>query len=107
MCLPAEDDRRRPEFIRRFLQHVLPSGFQKLRHYGFASSNSKQSIQSVRWVVTLHYGRLFLLLTQQSPTTPPPRIRCPACGGRMIVVRFVSAEHRFAARAPPIGSAAS
>jgi hypothetical protein len=28
------------EFIRRFLQHVLPPGFQKVRHFGFLSANS-------------------------------------------------------------------
>lgn len=95
------------EFIRRFLQHVLPTGFQKVRHYGFASSNSKHSIESARWIVTLHYDRLFLLLAQPSPTTPPPRIRCPACGGPMTVVGFVSAERRFAARAPPTENPAS
>jgi hypothetical protein len=95
------------EFMRRFLQHVLPTGFQKVRHYGFASSNSKHSIESARWIVTLHYDRLFLLLAQQSPTTPPPRIRCPACGGAMVVVRLVSAHHGFAARGPPIRSAPS
>jgi len=37
------------EFIRRFLQHVLPSGFQKVRHYGFLSPNSGTSIETVRW----------------------------------------------------------
>jgi hypothetical protein len=89
------------EFIRRFLQHVLPGGFQKVRHYGFTSPNSKQSIESVRWVVTLHYDLLFLLLAQQPPATPQPRIRCAACEGAMIVVGFVSPKHRFAARGPP------
>jgi hypothetical protein len=29
------------EFIRRFLQHVLPRGFQKVRHYGFLSASSR------------------------------------------------------------------
>lgn len=96
-----------PEFIRRFLQHVLPTGFQKVRHYGFASPNSKRAIESVRWVVTLHHDLLFSLLAQQSPTTPRPRIRCPACGGAMILVGFVSGERRFAARGPPLGRAAS
>jgi hypothetical protein len=96
-----------PEFIRRFLQHVLPTGFQKVRHYGFASCNSKQSIESVRWIVTLHYDLLFLLLPQQSPTTPQPRIRCAVCGGAMIVVGFVAAEHHFAARGPPLRRTAS
>jgi hypothetical protein len=89
------------EFMRRFLQHVLPTGFQKVRHYGFASSNSKQSIESARWIVTLHYDLLFLLLARQSPTISSPRIRCPACGGVMILVGFVPAEPGFAARGPP------
>ena len=29
------------EFLRRFLQHVLPRGFQKVRYYGFASPNAR------------------------------------------------------------------
>jgi hypothetical protein len=95
------------EFMRRFLQHVLPTGFQKVRHYGFASPNSKQPIESVRWVVTLHYGLLFLLLARQAPTTPPPRIRCAACGGAMIVVRFVPAGPRLGPRGPPPGRSAA
>jgi hypothetical protein len=89
------------EFIRRFLQHVLPSGFQKLRHYGFASPNSKQPIESVRWVVTLHYGRPFHLLAEQPPPAPGPPIRCEACGGAVIVLGFVPAQRRSAARGPP------
>ena len=36
------------EFLRRFLQHVLPSGFQKVRHYGFLSPNSGTPIEAVR-----------------------------------------------------------
>jgi Putative transposase len=44
------------EFIRRFLQHVLPSGLPKVRHYGFLSGNSGASIETVRWLVTLFYG---------------------------------------------------
>ena len=31
------------EFIRRFLQHVLPSGFMKVRHYGFLSPNARET----------------------------------------------------------------
>jgi len=95
------------EFLRRFLQHVLPTGFQKVRHYGFASPNSKQSIESVRWVVTLHYKLPFLLMARQPPAATPPPIRCRECGGEMIVVGFAAAEPAFAARAPPTKRAAS
>jgi hypothetical protein len=76
------------EFIRRFLIHVLPSGFHRIRHYGlFASGARSDNIARAR----------DLLLAQ-----PPPQPRqeastaagepktlahpCPCCGGRMIVI---------------------
>ncbi len=78
------------EFLRRFLQHVLPSGFQKVRHYGFLSPNSRVSIEVVRWLVALHYGLTFRLLgAALEETATPPRIRCGVCGGPMRVVAFL------------------
>jgi hypothetical protein len=44
------------EFLHRFLQHVLPARFQKVRHYGFLSSGSGTSLDAVRWLITLHNG---------------------------------------------------
>ena len=49
------------EFIRRFLQHVLPSGFQKVRHFGFLSPNSQVSLEMVLWLVRLHSGLIQVL----------------------------------------------
>jgi Putative transposase/Transposase zinc-binding domain len=75
------------EFIRRFLQHVLPNGFQKVRHYGFLSPNSHDSIEAVRWLVTLYYGLVYWLLGQIPQKFPTvPRIRCAVCGGPMRVL---------------------
>jgi DNA-directed RNA polymerase subunit RPC12/RpoP len=78
------------EFIRRFLQHVLPSGFQKVRHYGFLSPNSHKPIELVRWLVELYHGLVFLLLAKvpQEGLTEP-RIRCADCGGPMRVLTFL------------------
>jgi Putative transposase/Transposase zinc-binding domain len=79
-----------PEFVRRFLQHVLPTGFQKVRHYGFLSPNSRMSLELVRWLIALYQGLVFALrnhLPQQAPARPG--IRCAVCGGPMIVVGFV------------------
>ena len=79
------------EFLRRFLQHVLPSGFPKVRHYGFLSPNSRESIEAVRWLVTLYYGLVTLLngiLPAEPPTKPP--IRCPLCGGPMHMIGFLA-----------------
>ena len=84
------------EFLRRFLQHVLPAGFQKVRHYGFLSPNSGTSIEAVRWLVTLHNGALFVLLAKR-PEEPAaqPMPRCPACGRPMVVRGFVPALAPF------------
>jgi hypothetical protein len=80
------------EFIRRFLQHVLPTGFQKVRHYGFLSPNSGTALEAVRWLVTVHTGAIFALEAkgaEEPTTTAAPR--CPACGGPMSVVGFAPA----------------
>jgi hypothetical protein len=78
------------EFVRRFLQHVLPTGFQKVRHYGFLSPNSRISLDLVRWLIALCHGLVFTLwgyLPQPAPTQP--RIRCALCGGPMRVCFLV------------------
>jgi Putative transposase/Transposase zinc-binding domain len=80
------------EFLRRFLQHILPAGFQKVRHYGFLSPSSRVSIEAVRWLITLHNGGIFTLLAMlTAPPAEPPSLRCSACGGIMTVLRFVPA----------------
>ena len=81
-----------PEFLRRFLQHVLPAGFQKVRHYGFLSPGSGTLLEAVRWLITLHKGGVFTLLAMlTAPPAEPPSPRCPACGGPMSLLGFVPA----------------
>ncbi len=77
------------EFIRRFLLHVLPSGFHRIRHYGlFAGPVRAQNIERARQL---------LAATENAPQPScagadsqadhlSPARRCPCCGGRMIVV---------------------
>ena len=80
------------EFLRRFLQHVLPAGFQKVRHYGFLSSASRTPLEAVRWLITLHNGGVFTLLAMlTAPPAEPPAPRCSTCGGPMSVLGFVPA----------------
>ena len=84
------------EFLRRFLQHVLPAGFQKVRHYGFLSPNCATSIEAVRWMVTVHNRAKFVLLaerTAEPAARPVPR--CPSCGGPMVLLGFVPALAPF------------
>ena len=86
------------EFIRRFLQHVLPAGFPKVRHYGFLSSASKLSVETVRWLVTLHNGEQFTLSPKPVESakggSPRPRIRCAECGAAMRVTSFLPSSDR-------------
>jgi hypothetical protein len=85
------------EFVRGFLQHTLPRGFQKVRYYGWMRSG-KRRIQrdEVKWLVYLFLGWMIWLATAHAPrppTTPPSVMRCAECGAAMHV-----AEVTFAPR---------
>jgi hypothetical protein len=67
------------EFIRRFLQHVLPTGFMKIRYYGFMNANCKIALDRIRGLIELSYG--FALDLPVPQIEPPRRTTCPSCGG--------------------------
>ena len=75
-------------FVRSFAQHVLPSGFMKIRHYGWMSAGSKLRIDEVKWLVWLHLGWTYWLGSGHAPEPEPltAPLRCAACGGEMKVV---------------------
>ena len=76
------------EFVRGFLQHTLPPGFQKIRHYGWMSGNSRIGLDEVRWLVWLFLGWTFWLASDHAPQTEPmprPQVRCAHCGAAMRV----------------------
>ena len=77
------------EFIRRFLLHVLPSGFHRIRHYGlFAGTVRARNIERVRQALAASEGspqRSRAEAGQRGRRRSPAR-RCPCCGGRMIIV---------------------
>jgi len=99
------------EFIRRFLLHVLPKGFHRIRHYGLlASATCKANIARAKELITAP-------LPSIDPSTEhddadmaagaamnhrPP---CPCCGGRMIIVE--SFGRGGEPRAPPSPQASS
>ena len=90
------------EFIRRFLLHVLPRGFHRIRHYGLLSGSARKAC---------------LALARRLLDIPPPadddvpeepaamRPQCPCCGGRMIVVETF--ERWCQPRAPPHAAAST
>ncbi|HRE45928.1 MAG TPA: IS91 family transposase [Terricaulis sp.] len=83
------------EFIRRFLLHVLPDGFHRIRHYGlFANSARKANVDLAKRLLS-------------APPPPEPKepvssneIACPCCGGRMLLIE------RFERRTQPSSWAA-
>ena len=81
------------EFIRRFLVHVLPKGFHRIRHYGlFANGNRTQNIAKARQLLAVAPPP-----PKPEPVKPgadEPRVLptpCPCCGGRMHVIETFEA----------------
>jgi hypothetical protein len=80
------------EFLRRLLQHVLPSGFPKVRSYGFLSPAGAVSLDLVRWLIALCHGAMFALAARRERgPVAPPGLSCPACGGALVRLGFVPA----------------
>ena len=73
------------EFMRRFLLHVLPDGFHRIRHYGlFANGHRAERIKLCRQLL----GAAELVATNGDTVAPSPdqTHACPCCGGRMKIV---------------------
>jgi hypothetical protein len=77
------------QFIRRFLIHVLPKGFHRIRHYGLlANTNRAESIARARELLGAA-PRIVEPEEEKAPGAEEPRVLpcpCPRCGGRMIVI---------------------
>ncbi len=76
------------EFIRRFLIHILPKGFHRIRHYGLlASANRADNIARARELLAVpppaKQSETPKAAIDQPRVLPCP---CPCCGGRMIVI---------------------
>ena len=83
------------EFIRRFLQHVLPTGFMKIRYYGFMNPNCKIALDRIRGLIELSYG--FTLDLPLPEIEPPRHNTCPSCGG-LLKLRSVLAPAKILRR---------
>jgi hypothetical protein len=84
------------EFIRRFLAHVLPKGFHRIRHYGLlAASSRKTSIALARQLLDVAPPPDDADPVEPVDVRPP----CPCCGGHMVVIEAF--ERWQQPRAPP------
>ncbi len=86
------------EFMRRFLLHVLPSGFHRIRHYGLlANANRKTHILTAREL--LHQPAPIVAADPTTTGSVKPTFVCRHCGAPMLVIEtFARAQH---IRGPP------
>ena len=80
------------EFLRRFLQHVLPRGFVKVRYFGFLATKKRDQLKDIKELV----GRRLSLKSVSYPKKEKKPMTCPDCGKVLI---FVCEIPRY--RGPP------
>src|SRR5271169_3155320 len=80
------------EFIRRFLIHVLPNGFHRIRRYGLLASGSKaKTIARARELIAAATQQAADSATATDAATEKPVHPCPCCGGRMAIIETFEA----------------
>ena len=73
------------EFIHRFLQHVLPRGFVKIRYFGFFGSSQRLLLSALRLLLdTDTHSPLSHKLSPPSPALPKETLLCPICGKALL-----------------------
>ena len=93
------------EFIRRFLIHTLPPGFQRIRHFGFLSNRHRQEkLALCRRLLVPDAAELLPSATQcllllAALTTPPP-LHCPNCTTGILIRIGSTPAYRWPARPP-------
>ncbi len=88
------------EFIRRFLQHVLPPGFVKVRYYGLLSPSNRPRLAQIRALLSNQTHTTPVTIPPDPPPLPPSHsatpLRCPYCGQPLTLL----ASLKPTARAP-------
>jgi Putative transposase/Transposase zinc-binding domain len=97
------------EFIRRFLMHVLPAGFHRIRYYGLLASGKRaENIARARELLALPLLPIDAIKAASTDANEPqaPEHPCPCCGGRMTIIetfqRGCSPKYRPTASVPAI-----
>jgi hypothetical protein len=87
------------EFLRRFLLHVLPTGFHRIRHYGLLAEGPRApDLDALRALIAAQAGAPAAPLDGEGEAAPPDATTLPACrccGGRMRIIEIF-----FRGRAP-------
>src|SRR5712692_2880722 len=88
------------EFLRRFLLHVLPPGFVRIRHFGFLAHRRRGVLLPLCFRLLAESGRVETETRSEEQVSPRPLWTCPQCGGPMVLIERLSPiELRL--RSPP------
>ena len=80
------------EFIRRYLMHVLPAGFMRIRHYGFMGSGC--SVPHDELVALVRMAQAFEVESIDYVPDEKKPFFCPKCGGRLVAKCLLSATRK-------------
>jgi hypothetical protein len=88
------------EFLRRFLLHLLPRGFVRIRHFGFLASRRRAQLLPLCFAA-LDAAAVQTKTTISTTQNPGPNWLCPKCGGAMVVIERLTAT-QIQLRSPPM-----
>lgn len=82
------------EFIRRFLQHVLPQRFVKVRYYGLLSPSNRHLLNKARELLGARISKPNAVVAGQGVEDAGQARRCPECGGELILAGRLARQSR-------------
>ena len=89
MTLPAK------EFLRRYLQHVLPQGFHKVRYYGLLSPANRVTLKRVQLLLAQRVRRKPDHVGETAPERPVMERTCPCCSeGGLVIISWLPRKSR-------------
>ena len=97
------------EFLRRFVQHLLPRGFVKVRHYGLLANRGRAAkLARCRYVLGVVVPAQQAAAAAGAAETPTEAARrCPHCGGELVVLEvWPRPRAGEVVAAPPVAAAA-
>ncbi|QIE29614.1 Putative transposase (plasmid) [Caballeronia sp. SBC2] len=89
------------EFVRRFLLHVLPAGFHRIRHYGvLANPSRRENLLKIRELLGVVPANIGHSANDVLTVAVPPTFVCWDCGSPMIIIDILQRSRPI--RAPPV-----
>ncbi len=82
------------EFIRRFLDHVLPNGFRKVRHFGFLNSRAIKTFEKLQNYFEIKTINKILVHNEKNPFIKREKDVCPHCNNKMKMIDLVPRKAR-------------